>query len=83
MRRGGKGCALTTSARPGPIYLQDKTSSMEKWTKATSYRCKHCEGEAKAGQKWAKVTIEPGGGKSRVLAKRELQEEERGSKESN
>ena len=29
------------------------------------------------------MTIEPGGGKSRVLAKRELQEEKRCSKESN
>ena len=51
--------------------------------KKTSDRGKHCEGEAKARQKWAKVTIEPGRGKGRVLAKRKLQEKEGGSKESN
>ena len=81
MKRGGKGCALTTSARQGPIYLQDKTSSMEKWTKATSYRCKHCEGKAEARKKGTEVAIEPGGREGGVLAKGELEEEEGGADE--
>ena len=49
---------------------------MEKWIKATSYRCKHCEGEAKARKKGAEVAIEPGGREGGVLAKGELEEEE-------
>ena len=54
---------------------------MEKWTKATSYRCKHCEGEAKARKKRTEVAIEPGGREGGVLAKGELEEEEGGAEE--
>ena len=54
---------------------------MEKRTKATSYRCKHCEGEAKARKKGAEVAIEPGGREGGVLAKGELEEEEGGAEE--
>ena len=54
---------------------------MEKWTKATSYRCKHCEGEAEARKKGTEVAIEPGGREGGVLAKGELEEEEGGAEE--
>ena len=54
---------------------------MEKWTKATSYRCKHCEGEAKARKKRTEVAIEPGGREGGVLPKGELEEEEGGAEE--
>ena len=52
---------------------------MEKWTKATSYRCKHCEGEAEARKKGTEVAIESGGGEGGVLAQGELEEEEGGA----
>ena len=54
---------------------------MEKWTKATSYRCKHCEGEAEAREKRTEVAIEPGGREGGVLAQGELEEEEGGAEE--
>ena len=54
---------------------------MEKRTKATSYRCKHCEGETKAREKRTEVAIEPGGWEGGVLAKGELEEEEGGAEE--
>ena len=49
--------------------------------KATSYRCKHCEGETEARKKGTEVAIEPGGREGGVLAKGELEEEEGGAEE--